>query len=144
MNFSAQHNIGSYVVPVTGIFPESASAGIINGSSIDRVVHNMPNSCVLHQLVGAESGAPTAVSVQTKLQHSPDNSTWGDYAVNATVQETAVLSASGSENTANIDLSSAYRYIRPVMTVAFTDGSSPAILVAADIVLGGERELAAA
>jgi hypothetical protein len=144
MSFAAQHNIGSYVVPVTSVFPESAAAGTINGSSIDRMVHNLPNSCVLHQVVGAESGAPTTASVQTKLQDSPDNSTWNDYkAGTTTVQETAALTAANSENSAAIDLGAANRYIRAVTIVSFTGGTSPAILVAADIVLGGERELAA-
>jgi hypothetical protein len=143
MGFAAQHNIGSYVVPVTSVFPESAAAGTINGSSIDRSVHNMPNSCVLHQVVGAESGAPSAASVQTKLQHSPDNSTWSDYTIGTTVQETAALTAANTENTAAIDLGGAYRFIRAVAIVSFTGGTSPAILVAADIILGGERELAA-
>jgi hypothetical protein len=143
MGFAAQHNIGSYVVPVTSVFPESAAAGTINGASIDRSVHNMPNSCVLHQVVGAESGAPSAASVQTKLQHSPDNSTWSDYTIGTTIQETAGLTAANTENTAAIDLGGAYRFIRAVAIVSFTGGTSPAILVAADIILGGERELAA-
>ena len=115
MGLSANRNIGSYVVPVTSVFPESATAGTINGSSIDRTLHNMPNSCVLHQVVGAETGAPSATSVQTKLQDSPDNSTFTDYkAGTSTVQETAVLTAASSENTAAIDLTGANRYIRAV------------------------------
>jgi hypothetical protein len=143
-SLAAIHNVGSYVIPVTSVFPESASAGTINGTSIDRALHNMPLSCVLHQVVGAESGAPTATSVQTKLQDSPDNSTWSDYkAGTTTVQETAVLTAASSENSAAIDLGGANRFIRAVTIVSFTGGTSPAILVAADIVLGGERELAA-
>jgi hypothetical protein len=139
----AQHNIGSLVVPMTSVFPQNAAAGTINGASIDRVSHNMANSCVLHQVVGADSGAPTALSVQTKLQHSPDNTNWSDYQINTVTQETAALTAVSSENTAAIDLTSANRFIRAVAIVAFTGGSSPEILVAADIVLGGERELAA-
>ena len=138
-----QRNIGSLVVPVTSVFPESAAAGTINGSSIDRTLHNLPNSCVLHQVVGAESGAPTTTSVQTTLQHSPDNSTWSNYQIGSNVQQTAALTAANSENTAAIDLGGAYRFIRAVTAVAFTGGTSPAILVAADIILGGERELAA-
>jgi hypothetical protein len=82
--------------------------------------------------------------VQTKLQDSPDNSTWNDYkAGTTTVQETAALTAASSENTAAIDLGGANRFIRAVTIVSFTGGTSPAILVAADIILGGERELAA-
>ena len=120
MNFSSVHNIGSYVVPVTGILPESAVAGTVNGASIDRMLHNMPSSCILHQIVGAVAGAPTALSVLTKLQHSPDNATWSDFQINATVQATAALTAVNSENNASIDLGAAYRYILPVMTVSFT------------------------
>ncbi|MDE3016333.1 MAG: hypothetical protein KGI29_05350 [Pseudomonadota bacterium] len=137
-------NIGAIVVPVTGVFPQNAAAGTINGASIDRMLHNMAGSCVLHQVVGAETGAPTAASVQTKLQDSPDNSTWSDYkAGTATVQETAALTAANSENTAAIDLTGANRFIRPVTIISFTGGTSPEIQVAAGIILGGERELAA-
>ena len=144
MSLAHIHNVGSFVVPVTSVFPESAAAGTINGTSIDRALHNMSQSCVLHQVVGAESGAPTTASVQTKLQDSPDNSTWSDYkAGTANVQQTAALTAASSENTAAIDLTGAYRFIRAVQVVAFTGGTSPEALVAADIILGGERELAA-
>ena len=75
--------------------------------------------------------------------HSPDNSTWSDYQIGTTVQETAALTVANSENTAAIDLTGAYRFIRPVTIVAFTGGTSPAIEVAAGVILGGERELAA-
>jgi hypothetical protein len=143
MSLAHIHNVGSFVVPVTSVFPESASAGTINGASIDRTLHNLPNSCVLHQVVGAESGAPTTTSVQTTLQHSPDSSTWSNYQIGTTVQQTAALTAANSEDTAAIDLGGAYRFIRAVTAVAFTGGTSPAVLVAADIILGGERELAA-
>ena len=136
-------NIGSLVVPVTSVFPESAAAGTINGASIDRTLHNLAGSCVLHQIVGADSGAPTTLSVQTTLQHSPDNSTWSNYQIASATQQTAALTAVSSENTAAIDLTGAARFIRAVAVVAFTGGTSPAVLVAADIVLGGERELAA-
>ena len=136
-------NIGSLVVPVTSVFPESAAAGTINGASIDRTLHNLAGSCVLHQIVGADSGAPTTLSVQTTLQHSPDNTTWSNYQIASTTQQTAALTAVSSENTAAIDLTGAARFIRAVTVVAFTGGTSPAVLVAADIILGGERELAA-
>ena len=136
-------NIGSLVVPVTSVFPESAAAGTINGASIDRTLHNLAGSCVLHQIVGADSGAPTTLNVQTTLQHSPDNSTWSNYQIASTTQQTAALTAVSSENTAAIDLTGAARFIRAVTVVAFTGGTSPAVLVAADIILGGERELAA-
>ena len=143
MDITTLRNIGSIVVPVTSVFPQNAAAGTINGAGIDRSLHNLAGSCVLHQVTGAESGTPTTASVQTKLQHSPDNSTWSDYQINSIVQETAALTAANSENTAAIDLTGANRFIRPVTIIAFTGGTSPEIQVAAGVILGGERELAA-
>ncbi|MDE3017034.1 MAG: hypothetical protein KGI29_08985 [Pseudomonadota bacterium] len=143
MDITTLRNIGSIVVPVTSVFPQNAAAGTIDGTSIDRTLHNLAGSCVLHQVVGADSGAPSALSVQTTLQHSPDESTWSNYEIGTTVQQTAALTAVNSENTAAIDLTGAYRFIRAVQVVSFTGGTSPEALVAADIILGGERELAA-
>jgi hypothetical protein len=144
MNIVTQHNIGALLALATSVLPQAAAASV-NGAGVDRMAHGMPLSCVLHQVAGAESGAPTAVSVQTKLQHSADNSTWADYDPpgSATVAQTAALAAASSENAVAIDLSSANRYVRAVTTIAFTGGTSPTILVAADIVFGGEPLLPA-
>lgn len=139
MNTATQHNIGAYVVVATSVAPQAASASV-NGSGIDRFAHNLPLSCVLHQVLGADSGSPSSFSVQTKLQHSPDDSTWADYDApgSSTVAETAALTAVSTENSVAIDLSSADRYVRAVTTISFTGGTSPTIDVAADIVFGGE------
>ncbi len=145
MNPATQHNIGGFVVVATSILPQVAT-GNVNGSSIDRFAHNLPLSCVLHQLVGAASGSPTGVSVQTKLQHSPDNATWTDYLPpgSTTVAQTAVLTTASAENAAPVDLSSAARFVRAVSIITLTGGTSPSIVVGADIVLAGETLLAAA
>ena len=138
-----QRNIGALVALVTSIAPESSSGGTINGNAVDRSLHGLANSCVLHQMVGAVSGAPTTLAVQTALQHSPDGVTWIPFQINAAPQQTAALAAADSENGVAIDLTTAYRFIRPEMTVTFTGGTTPSALVAADLVLGGERVLAA-
>ncbi len=144
MDMNYIHNIGALVDVVTSVPPQSAAAGTIAGTSIDRALHGMSASCVLHQVVGADSGAPTTLSVQTTLQHAPDNATWTNYEPNGVlVAQTAPLTAVSTENAVAIDLTAAYRYIRASTVVAFTGGTSPAIEVAADLVLGGERELPA-
>jgi hypothetical protein len=137
-----QHNIGAFVAVQTGVLPQAATAAV-NGASIDRAAHNMALSCVLHQVLGAATGAPTGVSVVTKLQHSPDNATWADYTPPgaSSVAVTPALTAVSTENSLAIDLASANRYIRPVTTPTLTGGTSPTILVAADVVLGGEQLL---
>lgn len=135
-----QLNIGAIVAEVTSVFPQSSTGATIDGASIDRFAHQGALSCLLHQSVGAVSGSPSTVSVQSTLQHSPDNSTWTNYEPDGvTVQQTAALTAATDENSVAIDLSSAYRYIRSVTVVAFTGGSSPAAVVQADIVLGGQQ-----
>ncbi|MGC1300924.1 MAG: hypothetical protein WA840_00995 [Caulobacteraceae bacterium] len=145
MGTALQHNIGAYIAIATSVFPQAVAANV-NGAGIDRFAHNMALSCVLHQLVGAEAGAPTGVSVQTKLQHSPDDVTWADYDApgGATVAQTVALTAAATENSVAIDLSSANRYVRAVTLVTLTGGETPTVEVAADIVFGGESLLSAA
>jgi hypothetical protein len=53
------------------------------------------------------------------------------------------LTAANSENSLNVDLSLAYRYLRIQTVVGFTGGSSPAALVCAELVLGSEPDLPA-
>ncbi len=139
MNTATQHNIGAFVAVATSVLPQAAT-GTVNGSGLDRAAHNMALSCVLHQVVGAETGAPTAISSIAKLQHAPDNATWTDYDPPgpATVAETAALSAVSTENSVSIDLSSANRYVRGVALVTLTGGTTPTLEIAVDIVFGGE------
>jgi hypothetical protein len=134
-----QRNIGAYITGVTSVAPQSSTAQTINGSSIDREARNMPLSMVLHTVVGADSGSPSALSVQSTLQHSPDNSTWVNYQPDGANDATApALTAVSTENELDIDLTMANRYIRIKTVVGFTGGTSPAIEVAALAILGGE------
>ena len=140
-----QRNIGALVDVVTSVLPQAAAAGTINGASIDRVAHGLAGSAVIHQVTGAETGTPTTVSVQTNVQHAPDNSTWTNYIPPgaSTVAETAAVTAINTDASVAVDLSAAQRYVRVQTVVAFTGGTSPTIEVAADIVLAGERVLPA-
>jgi hypothetical protein len=139
-----QKNIGALLAAVTSVLPESSAAATVNGTSIDRQKHSMALSCVLHQVAGAISGAPSTSSVQSTLQHSPDNSTWTTYKPDGVNAATSVaLTAQNTENSLNVDLTLAYRYIRVSTVVGFTGGTSPAALIAADVILGGENTLAA-
>jgi hypothetical protein len=139
------HNIGALIAIATSVPPQAAAA-TVNGAGIDRLLHNLPLSCVLHQVLGAETGSPTGVSIQSKLQHSPDDATWTDYTPPGatTVAETAALTAASTENSLPIDLSSAQRYVRAVALITFTGGTSPTIQIVVDIVFGGEQLLPAA
>ena len=139
-----QRNIGALLSVATSVAPQSATASV-NGTSIDRQAHSMAGSCVLHTVLGADSGSPSALSVQSKVQHSPDNSTWSDYkpdGVNV-AEDAAALTAASTEQSTSVDLTAAARYIRAVTTISFTGGTSPAVEVATDVILGGENTLPA-
>lgn len=139
-----QRNIGALLSIVTSVAPESSVAATVNGTSIDRQAHSLAGCCVVHQVAGALTGAPTTTSVITKLQDSADNSTFADYKPDGVnVATNTALTAASTENSLSVDLTLARRYIRAVTTIAFTGGSTPSVLVAADIVLSGENTLAA-
>jgi hypothetical protein len=65
---------------------------------------------------------------------------WSDYAATA---QGPTLTAANTDISVPIDLSSAFRFLRVVATVAFTGGTSPTVTIAADIIMGGETHLAA-
>jgi hypothetical protein len=145
MNQVVQKNIGALVDVVTSVRDAAASAGTVNGVTIDRALHNMPLSCVLHADLDAITGTPTATTVSSTLQHAPDGATWTNYTDPNTgvAATTANLTAANTENQLAVDLTLAYRYLRVNTTVAFTGGSSPTAMVGARLVLAGEPELPA-
>lgn len=133
-----QKNIAQLAQVAGSVRPQAAAAGTINGASIDRAKHGNALSAIMRTNVGATSGAPTSFTVQSQLQHAPDNATWTNYqplGVNA--QGAANATANADENFA-VNLSSAQRFVRVQTVVAFVGGTSPTVGVAADLVLSGE------
>lgn len=130
-------DIGSQITAKAGLAPISLSAGTSNGDAIDR---SGMLSCKLICSVGAATGGPDPQSVDCKLQDSADGSTgWADY-TNPTTETTAAVTQITADDTLeelNVNLSSAKKFIRTVTVVAFTGGSTPAIIVAPSVVLGG-------
>ena len=144
MNTVLQHNIGAYAIGVPSIVYESSVAATIDGVSIDRAKHSMPLSCIMYTSLGAVTGAPSAVSVQSTLQDSADGTNFANYlydGVNA-AQGTAMAAGSAVQNW-NVDLWNARRYLRVVTVIGFTGGTSPAVPVSAHLILGGEQTVAA-
>ncbi|MGO9038547.1 MAG: hypothetical protein ACLPV2_09865 [Steroidobacteraceae bacterium] len=138
--FSTLKNLGDLAIALQSVSPQSAVAGTLNGASIDRFSHNLPLTCLLHHAVGAISGAPSAMTVSTTIQNAPDNSTWTNYLYDGTHQAVVqALTAANTDAQASFDLTMAQRYVRAVTTISFTGGSTPSVIVAADIVLGGEN-----
>lgn len=125
-------DIGALIAPKQAVAPQSASA-VVNGGGIDRSNYL---SATIAGLVGAASGSPTAVAVAFKLQHSPDNSTWTDVS-----GATVTANAASTEVDVDVDLSELDQYVRVVATPTLTGGTSPAVQVAAALILGGANEL---
>lgn len=142
---SASKNIGAYIKPIMTIPPTNqvaVAAFGLEGIAVDRFpeVGKQFDSCVFHLQRGTTSSDPDPHTVEAKLQESSveaDGPTWTDIAGSTL----GPLGVDNSEAQANVDLTGAKRYIRGVATVAFTGGTTPAIPVSADIILGGPKEL---
>jgi hypothetical protein len=127
------HNIGSIVKGQAAIPPGNAIEATVNGAAIDRLQFG---SCVLHAACGAATGAPSAQSVNVKLQDSPDGTNdWLDI----TGAAVAALVANDTESQVDVNLLLVRKYIRVVRIVDFTGGTSPAIPVSTTLILGGAR-----
>lgn len=125
-------NIGAYVKNLLGIKPQASAAATVNGATIDRLGYG---SCSVAGLTGASTGTPTTQSAAFKLQHgdAADASDMAD--LTGATGPTITAVDTGAE--AEFDLSAAKRYIRVVCVLTFSGGSSPTLLVASSVALGG-------
>jgi len=119
------------IKPAISVRSQSASAGTVNGSSVDTKGYN---SAMVNCDVGAASGAPTTQSVTFKVQESSDGSTWTDVS-GATTSAITADNKSAQIRVEGLGTSRS-RYLRVVATVSFTGGTSPAIPISSAILLG--------
>lgn len=133
---SAITDVGQRFNTQPGIRPVSSSGGQILGPSIDRA---RAHSCELFQMTGAVSGTPTTISVISKLQSSPDGSTgWADISGSATF----AVGAANSQTRKNVSLQDVSdQFIRAVIDVVFTGGTTPSVMVASSVAVGGVRRM---
>lgn len=126
-------NAGDYVKLQKAIDPEDSAAATITGGPIDRTGFN---SCILHAAAGAASGAPSAQTVDAKIQ---DSATSGGSFVDFPGAAIATITADDSDAEVDVDLSGAKAFIKVVVVVGFTGGTTPAIPVASTLALGGSE-----
>ena len=135
MSEAMQRSIGAFVKPVNAVTVQDSAAQTINGAAIDRTGFL---SCTLFGACGNASGTPTTQTVDVKLQDSADGSTgWTDISGAAI----ATLVADDTAGGVDVDLSAARQFVRSVVTVGFTGGTTPTVPIAATLVLGGADEL---
>jgi hypothetical protein len=121
----------------------------VNGDSVDVAQSFIAESLMVHVRAEIASGSPTAATVAWKLQESSDNSTFADALDNTGT----VIGATLNVKTVAVDsyarvegiMLNRKRYLRTVLTPAFTSGTSPAILALAQFIgsLGNGAQLPA-
>lgn len=129
------------------IVPRASAAATINGTAIDQdtlATDGGPYAeAVAHILVGAATGTPDAVSVVQKWQQSVDNSNWTDITDTDQLVEAATVTVGAvSTNGRNgLRLKGCARYVRPSVTITFTNGSTPTVGIAVGVSLRGARRI---
>lgn len=131
------HSLYDNVAVTKSISPESDLGGSpVDGASVDTLGYE---TAMLVFESGAISGSPSATSIAVKLQESADGSTgWADANDNTGTPIGGTVTAANSVLLARIEGlgTNRKRYLRVVETTTFTGGTSPAVLVHGNILLG--------
>lgn len=138
---SRARNVGGIVTTKTALRPQSSTGAAsfgLAGVVIDRSKYQ---SALLHVQTGAKTGAPTTVAVRAKLRHSATSGgTYVDVPVGPANPVVAIVDITdqNQDRWLELDFSAFEQFVRVDFEIVFTGGSSPAVLLSADIVLGGE------
>ena len=108
MKFTAHQ----FVAHRTGIRPDAQAAGTVNGPGIN--VQGV-DEALISLMIGAMGASAT---IDVKVQHSDDDSTYVDITGAAFGQETQAGGDNDDEFVGRIDLTGAKKFIRVVSTVA--------------------------
>lgn len=140
MRFNAYDDVHN----VSSIVPQSVSGSSpVDGVSVDTQGYE---NAKLHVYAAEATGSPSAATLAVTLQESLDGSTnWSNALdnTNTVIGFTLNCESAGAVNAARIEglNLNRKRYLRIVVTPAFTGGSSPAILAYGELIFGGAQEL---
>jgi hypothetical protein len=142
MRFNPYDDVYQKSSTVTAVAIQSLTgASAVNGDSIDTALAGL-ESLMVHVRAEIASGTPTTSTAAWKLQESSDNSTFTDAQDNTGTVIGATLNVKtvAADSYARVEGIMLYngasaapfggrkRYLRIVLTPAFSGGSSPAIL----------------
>lgn len=117
-----------------------APASRANGASANTIAANRVDftEAIVVLNTGATVGSPTSVNVSVDLQHSDDGTTWA-------VLQSGVVSANGANQAshAGVDLLGAKKFIRAVVSVTLSGGTSPEVQCGATLILAGSSKIPA-
>ena len=122
--------IGAEIKTGLAVEPQDSAAGTVTGVAIDRRGYE---SGVFTVITGQASGSPTTQSVILKLQECATSG--GSYA-DVSGATLAAITANSTGGELNVNLKTLKRYVKAILTVAFTGGSTPKIEVGATYSLG--------
>jgi len=131
--------VGGTSLPAQSFTGSSA----VDGSKVDTLG---ADNAVIYANGAEASGSPSAAALAVTLQESADGSTsWANALDNTgtVIGFTLNVLSAAAENVARIEGLglNRKRYLRAVITPAFTGGTSPAILGFAQIILGNNATL---
>ncbi len=138
-------DIGSAIKCVTTVLPVASGAATNTGAAVDRMPSGGAegyDSAVLVVHIGAATGTPTSFTVDAVI-HESDASGSGFAVCSPTIAMTQQTTGSQLQQV-DFDCSKLKRYLKAVVTVAISGGSSPTVPVSATLVLGGAAKKAAA
>jgi hypothetical protein len=153
MRFNSYDNVMVQPITTSSVAIQSfTGSSAVDSDSVDTAQGALmggAESIMVHVRAEIASGSPSAATLAWALQESSDNSTWvaandnTGTAIGATLNVHTVAQDSYARiegiNLQNTSLTAApyggrRRYLRVVFTPAFTSGSSPAILGAAEFI----------
>lgn len=149
MSISIAHNIGAYISTAYAGAVDSIVAGgsgnnvEVYGPTVDRYAYLDALSVVVAYAITATLSAGHTLSLGYSLQHSPDGSTWTDF---APVASSVVANTSGANAFVikqSVDLGGAYRYLRVAFTPSLSAMATDTASIAPLLVFGGEEMLSA-
>jgi hypothetical protein len=137
------HSIYDNVAVQKSLAPQGDTGGSpVNGGVVDTLGFN---TGMLAFESGAISGSPSAISIAVKLQESDasDGSGMADALDNTGTVIGGTVTAANTELLARVEGLGANRkrYLRVVETTTFTGGTTPAVHIHANILLGRPGEL---
>lgn len=123
MKFTAHQFIGARI----GISPAAQGIGTVNGSGVN--VQGV-DECLIHLLLGT---LVTSSTIDVKVQHSDDNSTFVDITGAVFSQKTEAGGDSDKEFVGRVNLVGAKKFIRIVSVVAAAVAN---VCIAVELILG--------
>lgn len=148
--YAQQRNIGAYLDVAASLAPVAGTGSDQNGASVDRLGPAGAGALSLSAVAlvpFTTSGGVTGGTIVVTLQDSADDSSFAAYTAPDGTAATTTHTITGTNSTGlirlNVNLAGARRYIRVVVDSNPT-GGTPASIVGALLVLGGDDQLPAA